>query len=222
MALRVQPLWPNLPNIQLNFTRQQTRGNTHSTEQCGTHEESRMTGRGAVTCAIAEVCLDNRPAPSEVVDAIVWALGLAVGERYVAEKLARQMGSLEQEAVLKWREGDGVSAASALAGAKGELPSRRRLDVTLRLKRIWGWRLVRLVQRGQRQAARVHAIAFGEPWHDSGKSKGGGATRRQARRTRMLAHTCTRTRTHACTGTRTRMHAQAHAHRWLEPELRRA
>ena len=35
-------------------------------------------------------------------------------------------------------EEDQPLAASALAGAKGQLPSRRRLDVTLRLKRVWG------------------------------------------------------------------------------------
>ena len=87
---------------------------------------------------MAEVRHDSRPAPVEVVDAVRWALGLTDKERHIAENLAKHMDSLEQEAVLKWQGDDSVSAASALAGAKGELPNRRRLDLTLRLKRAWG------------------------------------------------------------------------------------
>ena len=48
------------------------------------------------------------------------------------------MDDVEQEAVLKWKEEDQPCAASALAGAKGELPRRRRLDVAIRMKRAWG------------------------------------------------------------------------------------
>ena len=96
------------------------------------------SSKQAVTSALAEVSHDSRPVPVEMVDAVRWALGLTDKERHLAENLAKHMDSLEQEAVLKWRGDDSVSAASALAGAKGELPNKRRLDVTLRLKRAWG------------------------------------------------------------------------------------
>ena len=97
-----------------------------------------VASRAAVTSALAVVSQDSRPVPKDVVDAVCWAMGLAVRERHIAESLASHMTDLEQEAVLKWQGDDSVSAASALAGAKGGLPNRRRLDVALRLKRAWG------------------------------------------------------------------------------------
>ena len=96
------------------------------------------SSKQVVTSALAGVSHDSGPVPVKVVDAVCWALGLTAKERHIAENLAKHMGSLEQEAVLKWQGDDSVSAASALAGAKGGLPNRRRLDVTLRLKRAWG------------------------------------------------------------------------------------
>ena len=52
-------------------------------------------------------------------------------ENNVGERLARCMDEMEQEAVLKWADEDQPLAASALAGARGKLPDRRRRDMTL-------------------------------------------------------------------------------------------
>ena len=48
------------------------------------------------------------------------------------------MDSVDQDVALKWQEEDQSFATSALAGAKGIFPNKRRLDVTLKLKRAWG------------------------------------------------------------------------------------
>ena len=96
------------------------------------------SSKKAVSSALAGASDESRPIPVEVVDAVRWALGLKKNERHVAESLARHMDDMEQDGMLKWQGDDQLSAASALAGAKGELPNRHRLDVTLRLKRAWG------------------------------------------------------------------------------------
>ena len=77
--------------------------------------------------------------PAEVVDAVRLACGLAEKERHVAERVARCMADFEQEALVKWAQEQQPLAASALAGGKAPaLPSKRRLDVSIRLKRAWG------------------------------------------------------------------------------------
>ena len=42
--------------------------------------------------------------PPEVVDAVIWACGMKDSERHVAERLARCMPDLEQEALVKWAQ----------------------------------------------------------------------------------------------------------------------
>ena len=85
----------------------------------------------------ARVVVD--PVPAEVVDAVRFACGIAEKERYVAERVARCMPHLEQEALATWVHAQQPLAASALAGGNPTaLPSKRRLDVRIRLKRAWG------------------------------------------------------------------------------------
>ena len=57
----------------------------------------------------------------------------------MAERVARCIPEFEQDALVKWVEEQQPLAASALAEGKAyALPSKRRLDVRIRLKRAWG------------------------------------------------------------------------------------
>ena len=77
--------------------------------------------------------------PAEVVDAVRFACGLGEQEHLVAERVARCMPDFEQDALVKWVQEQQPLAASALAeGNARALPSKRRLDVCIRLKRAWG------------------------------------------------------------------------------------
>ena len=77
--------------------------------------------------------------PAEVVDAVRISCGFSEKERDVAERVARCIPEFEQDALVKWVEEQQPLAASALAEGKAyALPSKRRLDVRIRLKRAWG------------------------------------------------------------------------------------
>ena len=82
--------------------------------------------------------VEAAPIPQTVISAVKWAAGLGDKETHVAERLARCMPDIEQEATVKLMEQQQPMAASALADERLRLPSRRRLDVVLRLKRAWG------------------------------------------------------------------------------------
>ena len=82
-------------------------------ESCGEYEppkvegcaggvdSTRISSKKVVASALAQVSEDSKPVPVEVVDAVRWGLGLTTKERHIAENLAKHMGSLDQEAVLK-------------------------------------------------------------------------------------------------------------------------
>ncbi len=87
--------------------------------------------------ALADVVSAGR-VPAEVAQGVVWACGLKESDRHIAERVARCMPDVEQEAMAKWMLEQQPLAATALAVARHTLPSRRRLDLHLRLKRAWG------------------------------------------------------------------------------------
>ncbi len=119
---------------------------------CGEYDPSQKQGAGHLTGASAsghkrnaagmasalDDVLSAGRVPKEVVQAVVWACGLKESEKHIAERVARCMPDVEQEAMAKWMLEQQPLAATALAVARPTLPSRRRLDLHLRLKRAWG------------------------------------------------------------------------------------
>ena len=106
---------------------------------CGEYEVAAiLTRAAALPQALAEK-LAVEGLPAEVVDAVRISCGFSEKERDVAEGVARCIPEFEQDALVKWVEEQQPLAASALAEGKAyALPSKRRLDVCIRLKRAWG------------------------------------------------------------------------------------
>ena len=91
-------------------------------------------------------------------------------------RLVRHLSDVEQEAVLKLREEEQLSAASALAGVAAPMPSRRRLDVCIRLKRCWGGVLGTWLQEQKLLHFSTKRLPWGTMprfWKEQGGRRGG-------------------------------------------------
>ena len=118
--------------------------------------------------------------PAEVVDAVRISCGFSEKERDVAERVARCIPEFEQDALVKWVEEQQPLAASALAEGKAyALPSKRRLDVCIRLKRAWGSLFAQWCkERGIRISDRLPYGTIAKFRSDQGGA-GGGVTNKQ-------------------------------------------
>ena len=121
-------------------------------------ERPKSSMRRSATALAAAAQGTDWEVPSEVWVALSWALGQKERERVVAERLYRAMSPIERDSVLTWRWEELPIAATALAGGTTVFPSRRRLDVSLVMKRLWGKLLVQWLEQ---EKVKIHARL---PW----------------------------------------------------------
>ena len=141
-AARSLGTWKSLRIEMANFIREHAAEEhwQQSFVKCGEYDPRPASCKKKADAMLAalEGSVEAAGLPPEVVHAVMWACGMKDKEQHVAERVARCMPDLEQEALVKWVQEQQPLAASALAGAKAALPSKRRMDVTIRLKRAWG------------------------------------------------------------------------------------